>query len=742
MSKISKTGTCIRKKVNFLFQDKNHKIDKDNFDIKSFESNLNITSPKALELLKNIEILDKNDMKNYNKKFKHIIYTDLRDSSAGSKMIAASMMTKKFKNVYDKTLKINETEIKKNKDNNFALLSSVQIYNKPFPVKLKKHIIELFNNRDNNINGNVIRFIILDSGYKEGIDLFDVKYVHLFEPLITNSDEKQAIGRGTRFCGQKGLKFHPTLGWPLHVYKYNLVNIDKKIDYHQLFLDNSDLDLKKLIFAKELENISKYGAVDYNLNINLHKYKEINTDLYNGYKLLDNNTNNLVDKVKNPLLNGGGIKGKRKQDLNFNLIKSPRKIYDFMEMRDYIKDRFMKFKWDDIKFENNCEEKKLIIKSINKKYKSLGGDSKSVPLPEKNKPPSLAPKDERLITLTPTQNFVSHFFDNSSAYKGLLLWHSVGTGKTCSAISVATKGFEEHGYTILWVTRHTLKSDIWKNMFKQVCSSVIRRKIINNENIPKNITKNYLKYLSDSWIMPISYKQFSNLLQQKNSIYKILKKRNGDDILKKTLVIIDEAHKLYSSDLKTSERPNIEIMKNKIDYSYKHSGKDSVKLLLLTATPYTTDPIHLINLINLMKEKDKLPEDFSEFTREFLDETGKFTEKGSKKYLDSISGYISYLNRENDVRNFAYPVLYNVNVEASKKLGDIKQIEDELDKENEKLEKNNEKLEKADKKDKKAIKEDIKINKKVIKEIKKEMKKLEKNDISQETLIEKCLKKK
>ena len=142
--------------------------------------------------------------------------------------------------------------------------------------------------------------------------------------------------------------------------------IDKKLDYHQLFLDNSDLDLKKLIFAKELENISKYGAIDYDLNINLHKYKEINTDLYNGYKLLDNNGNSLVEKVKNPLLNGGGIKGKRKQDLNLNLIKSPRKIYDFMEMRDYIKDRFMKFTWDDIKFENNCEEKKIIIKSINK----------------------------------------------------------------------------------------------------------------------------------------------------------------------------------------------------------------------------------------------------------------------------------------------------------------------------------------------------------------------------------------
>ena len=47
-------------------------------------------------------------MKNYNKKFKHIIYTDIKESSAGSKMIAASMMTKGYTNIYDKSLKINE----------------------------------------------------------------------------------------------------------------------------------------------------------------------------------------------------------------------------------------------------------------------------------------------------------------------------------------------------------------------------------------------------------------------------------------------------------------------------------------------------------------------------------------------------------------------------------------------------------------------------------------------------------
>lgn len=885
--KINKKALCIRKVSNFSVQKKTHKIDKPNFDLKDFQKNLDIVSPKVIKLLDTIKELDENDMKKYNKKFKHIIYTDIKESSAGSKMIAASMMTKGYTNIYDKTLKVNENNLSKNYNNNFALLSSVQIYDKPFPVKLKKHIIELFNKRPDNINGKLIRFIILDSGYKEGIDIFDVKYVHIFEPLITESDEKQVIGRGTRFCGQKGLEFIPNIGWPLHVFKYNLIG-DNNVNVHELFMNNSGLDLSKLVFATELENISKYGAVDYNLNINIHNFSKTIDNLYTDYKKLSNNEFSLVKKVKNPL--GGGIKGKRKKNLNLNLLKAPNKKYKFKELRNYIDERFSRFKWDDIKFENNCIEKqKEIMKKI--KYNTLGGNNKfsetkaediayklfynndqinkikedekksyeewldnynnekikplkvgdivkldngiegtlmgrlvnppttksymtegnwfyvslywqtkdlfekheseltlhkeldyndekskeefkitfkkyvkvkdrkmikknekkldkqeekkggfnSLPMPGKNLPPSLPPKDERLITFTPTQEFVSNYFNHSSAYKGLLLWHSVGTGKTCSAVSIATKGFEEHNYTILWVTRHTLKSDIWKNMFQQVCSSVIRRQIINKENIPKIIKNNYLKYLSDSWIMPISYKQFSNMLVGKNSIYKIMQKRNGtNDILKKTLVIIDEAHKLYSPDIKASEKPNVGIMNKLIKKSYNISGKDSVKLLLLTATPYTSDPMHFIKLINLMKENDELPDDFNEFSKKYLDETSKFTEKGAEKYLNDITGYISYLNRDRDVRNFAYPVFYNINANISKS-NNLEYLKDNIDNETNKLNENEEKLKFADKKDKKQIKENIKQNKLNIKNYKKELKTESENDISQDNLLQKCI---
>ena len=61
----------------------------------------------------------------------------------------------------------------------------------------------------------------------------------------------------------------------------------------------------------------------------------------------------------------------------------------------------------------------------------------------------------------------------------------------------------------------------------------------------------------------------------------------------------------------------------------------------MTATPYTTDPMHLIKLINLMKdENDQMPEDYKTFTETYLDEKGIFTDEGAKEYLDNISPII------------------------------------------------------------------------------------------------------
>ncbi len=645
-------------------------------------------------------------------------------------------------NIYNNSFKI---DIPKSNDN-FALLSSVALFNKPFPIRLRNDILKLFNQRPENVYGENVRFLLIDQGFKEGIDVFDVKYVHLFDDLITPSDQKQAIGRGTRFCGQKGLEFNPELGWPLHVFKYKL-DLNKKLtdlydtdDAFMMFIKESKIDINKLYFAADLENICRFGAVDYEINKAIHEFgndKEDNLDkkeIYDQYqRLMDFKIKDLYESLENneeyefKLLkkaykNFGGavfkktIHKKTNKFLNIKKVKSigihlPHKI-GFIDMRKYIRKYFNHLKWSNLQFKNNCV------------------------LP----PPTDGDKNNgRIVQLNNSQQFVSEYFTSKSPYKGILFWHSVGTGKTCSAIATASNSFEADGYTILWVTRHTLKPDIWKNIFTQVCSKTIKEKLMKGEDIPLNPESNQLKYLDDKWVIPISYKQFSNLISGKNVFYDELVKRNGkNDPLHKTLIIIDEAHKIFAEDVPSTEKPNINILKKAIYHSYKFSGTDSCKLILMTATPYTNDPMQLFKLLNLLKEDNYFDESFEKFKNKYLDDNYKFRKDKNRDFLDDISGYISYLNREKDARQFAYPVIYTERIPMS--INDIPlstyyddylsfkdEIEDMIDI------------------DLNKSKETIENLKNIIKEHKNSIKKVKttKNDVlSQETAFMECMNKK
>jgi hypothetical protein len=339
--------------------------------------------------------------------------------------------------------------------------------------------------------------------------------------------------------------------------------------------------------------------------------------------------------------------GEKVPDLKVKVPGPPLKKLNFTAMRDYIKTNFSKeFTWPAIKVENKC----------------LSGGSGSG---------SKAPKDN-IIALNPTQNFVAHFFTPASPYKGLLLFHSVGTGKTCTAIATATASFDREDYTILWVTRTTLKSDIWKNMFDQICHSIIAEEVRNGRLMPADETKRK-RLLSKNWIEPMSYKQFSNLLSGQNEFYQKLKQRNGaDDVIKRTLIIIDEAHKLYGDDLPPLERPDMNVMSELLQKSYTVSGPDSARLLLMTATPFTNSPMEMFSLINMCIEdpNQKMITDPALFKERYMGQDNMLTESGVKKIADALSGYISYINREQDATQFAQPVMIEVPVIMSHLTGE------------------------------------------------------------------------
>lgn len=899
---------CLRKISNWTTLEKEHKFDKETFDPKKFMMDLPVASPKLTMLLTKIKELDDQDVRLYGRKFKHFIFSEVKAGGYGAKVVCSGLVAAGLNLCYTPKLVLkSEDELMSQRADNFGYLCSTTVYEQPLPTTLKKGMLDLFNKRPSNIYGDLVRIMVADGGFKEGIDLFDVKYVHLFEPLVSEADQKQAIGRATRKCGQAGLQFVPMVGWTLNVYIYDTLLSDKllaKLDSNSLFdmyLANSKFDLRKMNFGKQLEQLAVVGAVDYPLNKNLisigratdvdgedplfggananeeplnvnqgsntmvqqpkngsigsqtlpqeplqsvqkarrspvppklgdkvychricsinrpSKYVPVSLPLFAavaiivgaplpdkrtkkpraGFCELLKNNNEYCSNVKaafadprgyirnhsNALLEAieGGVHLKLGKSVRYPFLRyvykflpkvaqdkivdmpnvqralepvnvsvhsantnanAPAKLdattsnvvpnvlnasvensttlrraskrsfvrdgfrymlenvprftekMDFVKTREFIVDNYGAFKWEKPQLENGCKNTWNVLNvsdAVNAAPKT-GGASDNITadinavsnllkeMEEEIEKAEVGKNDDVkgvlkpftksvVATFTPTQDFLRHYFTPDNPYKGMLLWHSVGTGKTCSAIATATSSFEREGWTILWVTRTTLKDDIWKNMFDTVCSLSMQEKMAKGARFPSKLTDR-MRYVPDNWsIRPMSYKQFTNLISANNQQYHQLVKKNGQqDPLKKTLLIIDEAHKLYGGyDLLPAEKPDMRKLKAALNNSFAVSGKDSVKLLLMTATPYAQDPMELVKLVNLVKEPfEQLPSTFSEFEHVFLDEnTGKFTKDGKKAFLTNINGVISFLDRGSDAREFAQPEIELVNVKMS-----------------------------------------------------------------------------
>jgi len=732
---------CIKKRSNWAKAKKEHNLVDYASDPSVLLADIETHSPKLRVLLKKINSLDDGDMREHGSHFKHLIFTDLKSNSYGVKLIASALIatgmtlgykadpTVSGKKKFGKIQMLSDEQLRKTKGSNFYLLSSVTVFDQPISVATKKDILARFNERPNNVHGDNTRIMVMDSGFKEGIDLFDIKYIHIFEPSSTAADQKQVIGRGTRTCGQKGLQFHPTMGWPLHVFIYDMVipsdvrglmgNVDTTF---QLYMKAMNLDLRLYAFTGELERATIMGSVDHDLNENIHNFS-VNGGAKRKIVIRDD---------LSPIV----VRGDMPIELAFamaeRLVAMPqsqqngeRMKHD--ELKKHINENFGKYKWEKAKMENLCTDAGATAPrtppaasggvkttggyvygggvrkadgyvygdaaprlplTYDEDYAFAGGAVPSCPQstlagglrgsdevldatrpyaaqPQATsaKPAAAAP----VLTLTPTQDFLKNYFVPSNPVKGMLLWHSTGSGKTCSAIAAASNEFEKEGYTILWVTRTTLKNDIWKNMFDQVCHEVIRAKLSANEiAIPSEQPKR-MKLLSSAWrIRPMSYKQFSNLVSKRNKLYDTLVKINGSaDPLRKTLIIIDEAHKLYGSgDLSSIERPDMGALQESLMNSYAVSGRNSVRLMLMTATPITTNPMEMVKLVNLCKPMgEQMPVDFTDFTDKYLElDSGKFSVIGLKQYLDDTAGYVSYLNREKDARQFSQPHIHQITV--------------------------------------------------------------------------------
>jgi hypothetical protein len=730
--RISKLAGCIRRTAATATLKRKQMIDSPQFSTDGITPEM---SGKFTALIEKIRYLDGIDKRDHGTKFKHFIFTDIREAAYGAKALAAFMVATGFdlrQGQVEKLVKRGGTVIRKktgattflHKDpvaggcDGFALLQSAPLWKNPMSVAAKKMILRTYNSRPDNVNGELLRIVLLDSKYKEGIDLFDVKYVHLLEPTIASSDLKQAVGRATRYCGQRGLHFIPRRGWPLQVYVYNTELPDsapfgdgtgQKISAHELMLEKSGIDRALLTLTKELTALAITSAVDYDLNYKINNFDitsallevqdaALVAEVQGGGGMGDvvihdvadltpellrkcaRRSSKLFPFTRKQLEQGARVLGlkppraarrawycealkttpsyldhmlgrqqnqlvlfpapapttslepsSRKQLLDLKQSVRNLKSMEFDEFQREITTLYVKYKWQSPVVRNGCETTAIV-----------------------------APGSP--VSFTKTQDFVRHYLTPESPFKGLLAWHSVGTGKTCMAVAAATTHFEAAGYSVLWVTRNALMADVYKNIFGSVCSIPIMEKVKAGTVLPTDLPSQK-RMLSRAWLPPISYRMFQNALQKKNELGRALYEKSPHDPLHKTILIMDEIHKLMDGDLSASEAADFDVLRNYIWKSYAVSGADSVRPLLMTATPITDSPGDLFEIVNtLIPNESQRLMPFNAFRTEYTSESGHIGPAGRNYFQERAQGLISYLNREYDPTTFAQPDFHNVAV--------------------------------------------------------------------------------
>ena len=306
--------------------------------------------------------------------------------------------------------------------------------------------------------------------------------------------------------------------------------------------------------------------------------------------------------------------------------------------------------------------------------------------------------------LAPHQMFVRNFLSFQTPYNGLLLFHGLGTGKTCSAISVCEEMrdyMKQTGITrkIVIVASPNVQQNFRLQLFDErklkeinglwnirACTGNKFLKEINPMNMrglkKENIIKQIKRLIKESYNF-MGYTEFSNFIaktvEKYNSIEnlserKIRQNRAIKREFSNRLIVIDEVHNIRISD----DSPNKKTAKNLLTLVKQ---ADNLRLLLLSATPMFnnyTEIVWLINLLNINDNRSTVQ------IRDIFDSEGNFKinsegeEVGKELFIRKITGYVSYLSgenpytfpyrifpklfaeHENQLRNFTYPK-YQIN---------------------------------------------------------------------------------
>jgi len=203
------------------------------------------------------------------------------------------------------------------------------------------------------------------------------------------------------------------------------------------------------------------------------------------------------------------------------------------------------------------------------------------------------------FNLLPQQAFLADYIYDNNNVNGLLIFHQIGSGKTCTSISIAER--LKTKMNIMIVLPASLEGN-FRNTLRSDCVNAINRNYNLNSNYISNSDLELLKTLN------VSDKKFIDIIQKSDrlidkyykiySYHKFVKLVNQGLIdIHNTLLIIDEIQNMVS----------MSGIFYKSLYNIIHKTNSTLKLLLLTATPIFDNPNEISLTLNLLRPKIKLP---------------------------------------------------------------------------------------------------------------------------------------
>jgi hypothetical protein len=267
------------------------------------------------------------------------------------------------------------------------------------------------------------------------------------------------------------------------------------------------------------------------------------------------------------------------------------------------------------------------------------------------------------------QHFIGQFLSYRTPYRSALLYHGVGVGKTCSAITIteALLSSQVSSEPMIWVIMpQALKTSFKSQVFSlddfetleglaNQCTDHNYIKLLNIykstlgvEN--KEKLKSELKALLKTRYDIFTYDRFAKYIKDNYT--------NTNKIVENKVIIIDEAHNIRSTNKKVKDT-YVALM------NCLEKGKNN-RLVLLSATPMYNEPRDILELLKLLLINDKRHAILQENKKIFNSKTFNIEDANVAELIRNLSGrYISYLKGKNP---FSFALKLNPSISGIKVL--------------------------------------------------------------------------